>query len=146
MGRTPHRVSVRARLCDRAPELRANQLFPDAKPRLLMHLLLVGISHRTAPVELRERLDFQARGVDVALQALTERRIVREAAVLSTCNRAEIYAVCDDVTATREAVVSFLSQFHGVDRALVNPHEYHVADSEVARHLFRVASGLDSLV
>ncbi len=111
-----------------------------------MHLLLVGISHKTAPVELRERVDFQVRGVDRALQALATRGSTREAVVLSTCNRAELYVACDDVPATRADLVMFLSEFNGVDRSVVDPHLYDVADLDAARHLFRVAAGLDSLV
>ena len=111
-----------------------------------MHVLLVGISHRTAPVELRERLDFQARGVDAALGALAARGSTREAVVVSTCNRAELYVACDDLSAARTDLVSFISQFHDVDRAAVAPHVYDLADLDAARHLFRVAAGLDSLV
>jgi glutamyl-tRNA reductase len=111
-----------------------------------MRLLLVGISHRTAPVELRERLDFQARGVDAALRALLERGAVREAVVLSTCNRAEVYAVCDAVDTARSDIAGFMSEFHGVPASDVLPHLYDADDLEVARHLFRVAGGLDSLV
>jgi glutamyl-tRNA reductase len=111
-----------------------------------MQLLLVGISHRTAPVELRERLDFQARGIPAALAALASRGIAREFVVLSTCNRAELYVVSESVDATRSAVAQFMSDFHAVDRALVEPHLYTLVDIEVARHLFRVAAGLDSLV
>jgi glutamyl-tRNA reductase len=111
-----------------------------------MHLLLVGISHRTAPVELRERLDFQARGVDNALRALGPRGATREALVLSTCNRAELYAVCDDLGGARNDLVSFLVDFHGVDRSAIAPHLYELSDLDVARHLFRVSAGLDSLV
>jgi glutamyl-tRNA reductase len=111
-----------------------------------MHLLLVGISHRTAPVELRERLDFQARGVESALRTLAERGSTREAVVLSTCNRAEIYAACEDASGARGDLVSFISQFHGVDQSALLPHVYDAADLDAARHLFRVAAGLDSLV
>jgi glutamyl-tRNA reductase len=111
-----------------------------------VHLLLIGISHKTAPVELRERLDFQIRGVSQALQSLAGRGSTREAVVLSTCNRAELYVACDDVPATRADLVTFVSEFHSVDRPLVAPHVYEVADLEAARHLFRVAAGLDSLV
>ncbi len=111
-----------------------------------MHLLLVGISHRTAPVELRERIDFQARGLDNALEALARHGGTTEAVIVSTCNRAELYAACDDVAAGRAAVADFISQYHGIDRAAVLPHVYDVTDLEAARHLFRVAAGLDSLV
>lgn len=111
-----------------------------------MHLLLVGISHRTAPVELRERMDFQARGLEDALHALRTRNATSEAVIVSTCNRAELYAACEDVSAGRAAIADFISDYHGVDRSAVMPHIYDVTDLEAARHLFRVAAGLDSLV
>jgi len=111
-----------------------------------VHLLLVGVSHRTAPVELRERLDFQARGIDDALQALRHRNIATETVIVSTCNRAELYAACDDVEAGRAAIADFISEYHGLDQSAVRPHIYDVTDLEAARHLFRVAAGLDSLV
>jgi glutamyl-tRNA reductase len=111
-----------------------------------MHLLLVGISHRTAPVDLRERVDFAARGVPEALQALAGRGSTREAAIVSTCNRAELYAVCDDPAATRTDLEQFITEFNDVPAADVRPHVYDVSDVDAARHLFRVAAGLDSLV
>jgi len=111
-----------------------------------VHLLLVGISHRTAPVELRERLDFHARGLDTALRALASRQGAQEAAVLSTCNRAEIYAACEDVEHAVDDLVSFVSEFHGIDRKALQPLIYRLTDFDAARHLFRVAAGLDSLV
>ena len=111
-----------------------------------MHLLLVGISHRTAPVELRERLDFQARGIEDALQALGSTHAASEAVIVSTCNRAELYAACDDLPAGRAAIAAFISDYHGIDRSEVAPHIYNVTDLDAARHLFRVAAGLDSLV
>src|SRR5690348_10293959 len=109
-----------------------------------MHLILVGVSHRTAPVELRERLDFQARGIETALRNVTARGVAREAVILSTCNRAEIYAACDDVAAAKDDLVHFIGQFHGVDQPALVPHLYERPDLEAARHLFRVAAGLDS--
>jgi glutamyl-tRNA reductase len=111
-----------------------------------MHLLLVGISHRTAPVDLRERVDFHARGVAGALGALAARGSTREAVVVSTCNRAELYVACDEPASTRGDLVAFVGDFHGVDRTQIAPHVYEVHDLDVARHLFRVAAGLDSLV
>jgi glutamyl-tRNA reductase len=111
-----------------------------------MRLLLVGISHRTAPVDLRERVDFQTRGVDTALQALAERGSAREAVIVSTCNRAELYTACDDVALTRAELVTFVSEFQNVDPNDVAPHVYELTDLDAARHLFRVAAGLDSLV
>jgi glutamyl-tRNA reductase len=111
-----------------------------------VHLLLVGISHRTAPVELRERVDFQARGLPGALQALADRGSAHEAVVVSTCNRAEMYVACDETDATRQDLVRFLSDFNELAPSDVAPHVYDVADLDAARHLFRVAAGLDSLV
>src|SRR4051794_17260815 len=111
-----------------------------------MHLLLVGISHRTAPVELRERVDFAARGLPAALAALSERRSTQEAIVVSTCNRAEIYAACDEPAAARSDLAAFISDFHDVPQNLVAEHLYDRTDVDAARHLFRVAAGLESLV
>jgi glutamyl-tRNA reductase len=111
-----------------------------------MHLLLVGVSHRTAPVDLRERIDFSTRGVEAAVVSLAARPSNSEAAVLSTCNRAELYLAASDPEAAREDVLEFLREFHGVEAADVRPHLYEKQDAEAARHLFRVASGLDSLV
>src|SRR5437762_8841944 len=114
-----------------------------------MHLLLVGISHRTAPVELRERVDFQARGIELALRTLASRKPgggSAEIAVLSTCNRAELYLACEDVASAKSELVSFVSAFHNVELPVIEPHVYDVTDLDAARHLFRVAAGLDSLV
>src|SRR5882672_5901223 len=110
-----------------------------------MHLLLVGLSHRTAPIELRERVDFQGR-LEPALRALAARGSAVEAVVVSTCNRAELYAACEDVPTAKADLATFVSDFHGVDRSEVAPHVYDMVDLEAARHLFRVAAGLDSLV
>jgi glutamyl-tRNA reductase len=111
-----------------------------------LHLLLVGVSHRTAPVELRERVDFQARGLQGALRALAERGSAHEAVVVSTCNRAELYVACEDPEPTRQDLVRFLSDYNDLPPSEVTPHVYDVADLDAARHLFRVAAGLDSLV
>src|SRR5439155_16779334 len=109
-------------------------------------LLLVGINHRTASVELRERVDFSARGLSDALRVLAARGSTREAVIVSTCNRAEIYAACDEEPATRADLERFMSEFHDVGAADLAPHLYALVDLEAARHLFRVAAGLDSLV
>src|SRR5881397_4083617 len=87
-----------------------------------MNLLLVGISHRTAPVDLREGVDFQVRGVTDALRSVAGRGSTREAVVVSTCNRAEVYVACDDAAATRTDLVAFLSEFHGVPATVLAPH------------------------
>src|SRR5262245_18350322 len=111
-----------------------------------MHLLLVGISHKAAPVELRERIDFHTRGLDVALRELAPRLASGETVVLCTCNRAELYAAADQIDRARSELVKFIADFHGVDRASLTAHIYELSDGDAVRHLFRVASGLDSLV
>jgi glutamyl-tRNA reductase len=111
-----------------------------------MQLLLVGLSHRTTPVELRERLDFSARGVDRALAALAGSPSHSEAAIISTCNRVELYVACDDVDTARAGVAQFVSEFHSVPAAELAPHLYAKIGQDAVRHLFRVAAGLDSLV
>jgi glutamyl-tRNA reductase len=111
-----------------------------------LNLLLVGISHRSAPVELRERVDFSARGVAAALRALAARGSTRESVIVSTCNRSEIYAACDDPQATRGDLERFIGEFNEVAGTDVAAHLYELVDLEAARHLFRVAAGLDSLV
>jgi len=111
-----------------------------------MQLLLVGISHKTASVDLRERVDLQTRDLGAVLRALAERGSTREAVVLSTCNRAELYVACEETEPTRQDLVRFLSDFNEVAPSEIAPHVYGVSDLEVARHLFRVAAGLESLV
>jgi glutamyl-tRNA reductase len=111
-----------------------------------MHLLLLGLSHRTAPVELREQVDFARRGVDQALGDIARRDGVAEAVVLSTCNRAEVYTGCADPARAAATLAAFMSDFHAVPGDTLAPHLYQRTDADAARHLFRVAAGLDSLV
>jgi glutamyl-tRNA reductase len=110
-----------------------------------MRLFAVGLSHRTAPVELRESVDFARRGVEAAIAALLARSIGPEAVVLSTCNRAEIYAVAE-VDSAADAIRRFFSEYHSLSHAEVARHLYVHRGADAARHLFRVAAGLDSLV
>ena len=112
---------------------------------MTMRLFAVGLSHRTAPIELRERVDFARGGIPAALEGLAARNAAREMAVLSTCNRAEVYAAADDETAVAE-IFSFYADYHGVHPDEIAPHLYVHHGADVARHLFRVAAGLDSLV
>ena len=110
-----------------------------------VRLFAIGLSHRTAPVELRERVDFAREGLDAALAGLAARNVVREMAVLSTCNRAEVYAAADADAAVDE-VARFFGEYHGVTPADLQSHLYVHRGADAARHLFRVAAGLDSLV
>ncbi|MCC7418030.1 MAG: glutamyl-tRNA reductase [Acidobacteria bacterium] len=112
----------------------------------MMQVLLVGVSHRTTPVELRERLDFSASGVERALASLAEEPLNHEAIIVSTCNRVELYVCCSEAASARAGVERFISEFHGVPAAEIAPHLYAKSGQDAVRHLFRVAAGLDSLV
>ena len=111
-----------------------------------MDLLLIGVSHRTAPVELREKLDFSSGDVGAAVQELAARASVPECVVLSTCNRSELYVANDDLERTRREVIDFLSQFHGVPHQLFAPHLFALEGRDAVAHLFRVAAGLESAI
>ncbi|CAN7199035.1 glutamyl-tRNA reductase [Trinickia sp. LjRoot230] len=116
-----------------------------------MQLLTIGINHHTAPVALRERVAFPLEAIEPALGGLRTLWAGRaslgapEAAILSTCNRTELYCATDD-RAPREAAIEWLAGYHGMDAAELAPHVYALPQSEAARHAFRVASGLDSMV
>jgi glutamyl-tRNA reductase len=111
-----------------------------------MHLFLLGVSHRTAPVDLRERLDFSSRDVGAAVEALAQRPSTAETVVLSTCNRSEIYVASSDPERAREDVIAFLAEYHHLPGDAFVPHLFTSRDQDAARHLFRVAAGLDSIV
>jgi glutamyl-tRNA reductase len=111
-----------------------------------MHLLLLGVSHRTAPVDLREKLDFSSRDVGAAVMALAARSSAAESVVLSTCNRSEIYVASSSPDTAREEIVRFLSEYHQLPAESFTPHLFSFSETEAAAHLFRVAAGLDSLV
>ena len=111
-----------------------------------MHLFLLGVSHRTAPVDLRERLDFSSRDVGAAVEALATRLSAPETVVLSTCNRSEIYVASEEPDRARQDVISFLSEYHQLPEDVFLPHVFTWRDHDAARHLFRVAAGLDSIV
>lgn len=111
-----------------------------------MRLFAVGISHRTAPVQLRECVDFARQGLDSALVDLARRGFTRELVVLSTCNRAEIYAVTDTDNGSAESLARFMSEYHRVPFDELAPHLFAYKGAQAATHLFRVAAGLESLV
>ena len=111
-----------------------------------MHLFLLGVSHRTAPVDLRERLDFSSGDLGTAVEALAHRHWTKNSVVLSTCNRSEIYVASQDVTRAEQDVIDFLTDYHQLPTDAFIPHVFTHADVAAAKHLFRVAAGLDSLV
>ena len=111
-----------------------------------MHLVLLGVSHKTAPVDLRERLDFSSRDVGAAVEALATTSAAIESVVLSTCNRSEIYVASSAPDRARDEIVQFLADYHQLPPGTFTPHLFSFADAAAANHLFRVAAGLDSLV
>jgi glutamyl-tRNA reductase len=111
-----------------------------------VHLFLLGVSHRTAPVDLRERLDFSSRDLTAAAGAIAAKPSMSEAVVLSTCNRSELYVATTDPACAREELVSFISEYHHVSVPTFQPHLFALENSAAVAHLFRVAAGLDSLV
>ncbi len=111
-----------------------------------MHIAVVGLSHRTAPVELRERLSIPEQTMEASLQQLRSDDQVLEASILSTCNRLEIYALLRHPELGIKAVGSFLSQVSGLALEELTPHLFTFHHEEAVSHLLRVAAGLDSLV
>jgi glutamyl-tRNA reductase len=111
-----------------------------------VYFFLLGVSHRTAPVDLRERLDFSSRDLGAAVEAVAARPSMAESVVLSTCNRSEIYVASTDPARARDELVSFLSDYHHVPSQIFQPHLFALENSAAVAHLFRVAAGLDSLV
>lgn len=111
-----------------------------------MQILVLGLSHETAPVELRERVAFAADGLRGSLEALTREAGLPEGMILSTCNRVELYAAAGDADAGIAALKGFLSRTHGVSPTELEGHLYAHSGIEALRHIFRVTSSLDSLV
>jgi glutamyl-tRNA reductase len=109
-----------------------------------MPLIALGINHRTAPVELRERVVFTPERMQEALRDLIGQPGVQEAAILSTCNRTELYVGSEEDTG--ETVALWLSRFHHLDEATLRPYLYTLRDADTVRHMLRVASGLDSMI
>lgn len=110
-----------------------------------MHLVLVGLSHHTAPLEVRERIGISRSMVPAALDRLAADGC-DDAVLLSTCNRTEVYAVTSDPAAMGERIIGCLADYRGVRREEIDAALYVRTDADAARHLFRVAAGLDSLV
>jgi glutamyl-tRNA reductase len=111
-----------------------------------MHIAVVGLSHRTAPVEIRERLSIPEQTMEDSLQQLRNDDQVLEASILSTCNRLEIYTLLRHPEQGIHAVGSFLSQHSGLALEELSPHLFTYHHEAAIGHLLRVAAGLDSLV
>jgi glutamyl-tRNA reductase len=112
-----------------------------------MKFSITGVNHKSAPVEVRERLAFDDDALSQALVALKGRPGFCEGMILSTCNRVEVALTCEENSKTAAVEVDeFLADTRHVRREWVTPYLYHFEDSDAIRHLFRVASSLDSMV
>jgi glutamyl-tRNA reductase len=113
-----------------------------------MAIVLFGLSHRSAPLEIRERLAFPAEGLDRALARLTGIPPVREGMILSTCNRTELlgHVGSNGLRDGAEVMKAFLAEERGFPAAELDRYCYRMIDSDAIHHLFRVAASLDSMV
>lgn len=113
-----------------------------------MHLLVLGLNHKTAPVNIREKFAFSGETVIPALKVLHQYPTIEENVILSTCNRLEIWTVASDREQGQKDMISFLQSFQAVrlKEEEIEQYFYFYSGEEAVLHLFRVASGLDSLV
>ena len=107
-----------------------------------MQLYALGLNHHTAPLDVREKVAFDPLRLPQALVELTHGREVREAAILSTCNRTELYCTAE----APEAAAQWLAEYHRLQPQKISPYLYTLPSRDAVRHMFRVASGLDSMV
>jgi glutamyl-tRNA reductase len=122
-------------------------LFVAVSPVLLMEIVLLGLNHRTAPVELRERVAFTPEKAGRAAAELRDRGVLAETLVLSTCNRSELYGVPQESAAeTIPQLERYFASLHEMDLAVLGGSLYQHRDHGVVRHVFRVAAGLDSML
>jgi glutamyl-tRNA reductase len=111
-----------------------------------MGIVVVGLSHKSAPIEVREKLYFPEETIPAALGKLMSYEGIRESLIISTCNRVEIYASVQDSAQGVDRIKQFISDYHGISRDALEGSLYVYPDAQGVRHTFRVASSLDSLV
>jgi glutamyl-tRNA reductase len=112
-----------------------------------MEIVLIGLNHRTAPVELRERVSFTTDQAQQAAEELRSKGVLSETLVLSTCNRSELYGVPpESAEDSAGAMELFLATFHQVELVALGSSLYRRRDREAVRHLFRVSAGIDSML
>lgn len=112
-----------------------------------MHrIVVVGLSHKTAPVEIREKFSFNQQELESGLEDLYTRENIEECLIVSTCNRVEIYAVSENADACVEDIKEFLSGFHSVPAEIFSSYLYISTGNMAVRHLYKVAAGIDSMV
>ncbi|MEK4120071.1 glutamyl-tRNA reductase [Paenibacillus sp. FSL W8-0919] len=111
-----------------------------------MHIVVVGLNYRTAPVEVRERFTFSEAELPEALRELKSTKSVLEGVIVATCNRTEIYVVVDRLHMCGYFIRSFMEQWFGINREEFTQHLYIYEDEQAISHLFKVTCGLDSMV
>lgn len=111
-----------------------------------MHIVVVGLNYRTAPVEVRERFTFAEQDLPEALKQLQSTKSVLEGVIVATCNRTEIYVVVDRLSMCGYFIRSFMEQWFGIKREEFTQHLYIYEDEQAISHLFKVSCGLDSMV
>jgi glutamyl-tRNA reductase len=109
-----------------------------------MSLITLGINHKTAPVELRERVVFAPDQLSDALKKLAALHPVNEVAILSTCNRTELYCTLEN--SDYNSVIEWIGKYHKIDTKELKNYLYTYPENDTVRHMFRVATGLDSLI
>ena len=109
-----------------------------------MPLYAFGLNHNTAPLELREKVTIGSESIPDALHELTDHSSIEEAAILSTCNRTEVYCSIDE--AKQELLIDWFTNYHGMKPTDIKPYIYTHPDKNAVKHMLRVASGLDSMV
>lgn len=111
-----------------------------------MHILAAGINHKTAPVEIREKLSFLPAELSKAMQELKDKKSILENIVVSTCNRTEIYAVVDQLHTGRYYIKKFLADWFHLEKEEIAPYFRFYENEGAVEHLFRVTCGLDSMI
>jgi len=111
-----------------------------------MEILVIGLNHKTATVEIREKVAFDGQKLGQAIQEIKKLDGVRESIILSTCNRVEIYSAVPEIESGIEQIKEFIAKFHGVNRGELEKSLYIHRGDDAVRHVFRVASSLDSMV
>ncbi len=111
-----------------------------------MGIIVVGLSHKSAPIEVREKLNFPENTLPDALRKLMTYDGVKESMIVSTCNRVEIYASVRESTSGIDRIKQFISDYHNLSREALEKSLYVYPDAQGVRHTFRVASSLDSMV
>ncbi|GAM08740.1 glutamyl-tRNA reductase [Geobacter sp. OR-1] len=111
-----------------------------------MNIIVVGLSHKTASVDIREKVAFAPTNMEKPLRALVDIPDITEAIIVSTCNRVEVYVTTHDIAGGIARVKRFLADYHNLSLENLDPHLYAHHGEEAIRHVFRVASSLDSMV